>query len=52
MTLYICNEISDYWNTKDFTPDYPITSYMSRNYFQELYMRVRIYREIAGHAGI
>jgi len=45
MTLYICNEISDYWNTKDFTPDHPITSYMSRNRFQELHMRVRIYGE-------
>jgi hypothetical protein len=45
MTLYICNEISDYWNTKDFTPDHPITSYMSRNRFQELHMRVRMHGE-------
>jgi hypothetical protein len=41
MTLYICNEIADYWNTKDFTPEHPISAYMSRNRFQELHMRVR-----------
>ena len=45
MTLYIYNEISNYWNIKDFTPDYPITSYISRNRFQELYIHMRIYRE-------
>ena len=45
MTLYICNEIADYWNTKDFTPDHPIASYMSRDRFQELYMCMRIYGE-------
>jgi hypothetical protein len=43
MTLYICNEIADYWNTKDFTPDHPIASYMSRDRFQELHMRVRFH---------
>jgi hypothetical protein len=47
MTLYVCNEIADYWNTKDFTPDHPITSYMSKDRFQELHMRVRIHEEEA-----
>jgi hypothetical protein len=42
MTLYICNEISDYWSTSAFTPDHPITRYMPRNRFQELHMRFRI----------
>jgi hypothetical protein len=42
MTLYVCNKIADYWNMKDFTPNYPITDYMSRDRFQELYMRVRL----------
>jgi hypothetical protein len=45
MSLYIYNEIADYWNTKDFIPNYLITSYMSRNRFQELHIRMRIYRE-------
>jgi hypothetical protein len=42
MTLYVCNEISDYWDTKEFTPMYPISKEMSRNRFQELHMRVRL----------
>lgn len=42
MTLYICNEITDYWDTKDFTPIHPISKEMSRNRFQELYMRIRL----------
>jgi Transposase IS4 len=42
MTLYVMNEISDYWDTSKFTPDHSITSYMSRNRFQELHMRVRL----------
>jgi hypothetical protein len=42
MTLYEDNEISDYWSIKEITPEYPITRYLSRNRFQELYMRVRI----------
>jgi hypothetical protein len=42
ITLYICNEISDYWDTRSFTPIYPITEEMSRNRFQELYIRVRL----------
>ena len=43
MSLYVCNEIADYWNTLDFTPDHLITSYISRNRFQELHIRVRIH---------
>jgi Transposase IS4 len=42
MTLYVCNEIADYWDRNDFTPNHPITHYMSRDRFQELYMRVRL----------
>jgi hypothetical protein len=43
MTLHVDNEIADYWNTRDFTPSHPIASYMSRDRFQELYMRVRFH---------
>ena len=42
MTLFVCNKIADYWNTKDFTPNHPISDYMSRDRFQELYIRVRL----------
>jgi hypothetical protein len=42
ITLFVCNEISDYWNTKDFTPDYPISAYISRDRFQELHICVRL----------
>ena len=42
MTLYVCNEISDYWDTRDFTPMHPISKEMPRNRFQELHMRVRL----------
>jgi hypothetical protein len=42
MTLYVCNKIADYWNRKDFTLDHPIIDYISRDRFQELYMRVRL----------
>jgi hypothetical protein len=42
MTLYVCNEISDYWDIKDFTPTHPILKEMSRDRFQELHMRVRL----------
>jgi hypothetical protein len=42
MTLYVCNEISDYWDTRDFTPIHPIAKEMSRNCFQELHIRVRL----------
>ena len=49
MTLYVCNKIVDYWSTKDFTPDHPISSYMSRDRFQELHIRMRIHgKEEAG----
>ena len=40
MTLYIMNEISDYWDTSKITPDHPIVTYISRNRFQELYIRI------------
>ena len=43
MTLHIDNEIADYWNTRDFAPLHPITSYMSRDRFQELHIRVRFH---------
>jgi hypothetical protein len=42
MTLYIYNEISDYWDIKDFTPAYPISREISRDRFQELYIRIRL----------
>jgi hypothetical protein len=42
MTLYVCNEITDYWDTRNFTPAHPITKEMSRDRFQELHMRVRL----------
>jgi hypothetical protein len=43
MSLYMENEIADYWNIKDMTPEYPITKFLSRNRFQELHMRMRFY---------
>ena len=42
MTIYECNEISDYWDTSELAPKPPITLEMSRNRFQELYIRVRL----------
>ena len=45
MTLHEDNEIADYWSTKDMTPEHPITKYLSRDRFQELYMRVRFHGE-------
>jgi hypothetical protein len=47
MTLTVCNEISDYWSTKDFSPIHPISSYISKDRFQELHMRVRFHGEEA-----
>ena len=47
MTLHVDNEISDYWKTTEFSPIYPIQSYMSRDRFQELHMRVRFHGEEA-----
>ena len=45
MTLNVQNEITDYWSTsKEARPFHPISRYMSRNRFQELYMRFRIHR--------
>jgi nitric oxide reductase large subunit len=43
MTLYVQNEISDYWDSRVITPTHYITKYMSRNRFQELHMRFRVY---------
>jgi hypothetical protein len=43
MTLHVDSEITDYWATKDMTPEHPITKYLGRNRFQELHMRVRFY---------
>ena len=45
MTLYVDNEIVDYWSTKDMTPEHLITKYLSRDRFQELYMCVRLHGE-------
>jgi hypothetical protein len=45
MTLHVDNEITDYWTTKDMTPKYPITKYLSRDRFQELHIRVRFHGE-------
>ena len=42
MTIFICNEISDYWSTSEFTPLHPITKYMARDRFQELHIRFRL----------
>jgi hypothetical protein len=47
MTLHVDNEISDYWKTTKFSPIHPIQSYMSRDRFQELHIRVRFHREEA-----
>jgi hypothetical protein len=47
MTLHVDNEISDYWKTIEFSPIHPIQSYMSRDRFQELHMRVRFHGEEA-----
>jgi hypothetical protein len=43
MSLHIENKIANYWNTKDMTPEYPITKFLSRNRFHELYIRVRFH---------
>jgi hypothetical protein len=45
MTLHKDNEIADYWSTKDITPEYLITKYLSRDRFQELHMRMRFHGE-------
>jgi hypothetical protein len=42
MTLHVENEISDYWDTSNWTPDHPVANQISRNRFQELHMRVRL----------
>jgi hypothetical protein len=42
MTLVVLNEISDYWDTSNTTPDHWVMTHMSRERFQELHMRVRL----------
>jgi hypothetical protein len=44
MTIYVCNEISDYWDTCNFSLKHLIAKEMSKDKFQELYMRVRLAR--------
>ena len=43
MSLHVENEIADYWNIKDMTPEHLITKFLSRNRFQELHIRVRFH---------
>ena len=33
MTLIVCNEIADYWVTKEYMPDHWISAYMSKDRF-------------------
>jgi hypothetical protein len=42
MTLWVMNEILDYWDKSKNTPFYHFTGFMLRNRFQELHMRVRL----------
>jgi hypothetical protein len=42
MIINIQNKISDYWDTRDTTPNHPISKYITRDRFQELYIRYRI----------
>ena len=43
MSLYMDNEITDYWAIKDMIPKHLITKYLSRNRFQELHIRIRFH---------
>ncbi len=43
MTIVVENEIADYWSTTGLTCIHPFTSYMSRNRFQELHLRFRLW---------
>ncbi len=47
MTLVVCNEIVDYRKRKKPMSTYPISTYMSKDRFLELHMRVRFYGEEA-----
>jgi hypothetical protein len=38
MTLYMENEIPDYWNRQPAIPDHSISRYITRDRFQELYI--------------
>ena len=42
MTLYIENELSDYWSIKEATLIHPIAIEIARDRFLELYIRVRL----------
>jgi hypothetical protein len=42
MTLVVMNEIADYWDTSEWTPEHRIIREMSRDRFQELHIRVRL----------
>jgi hypothetical protein len=42
MILYVCNEISDYWDTHNNILVHLITKEISRNRFQELHIRVQL----------
>jgi hypothetical protein len=42
ITLYIYNKISDYWDIKDFISIHPISKEISRDRFQELYIRIQL----------
>ncbi len=42
MTLYIYNKITDYQDTRNYTPEHLITKEISRDRFQELYIRIRL----------
>jgi hypothetical protein len=42
MALHKENKIEDFWDTKEFTPDYPISRFMPRDRFQLLHVNFRI----------
>jgi hypothetical protein len=42
MTLVVLNEISDYWDTSNTTPDHWVMTHILRERFQELHIRVRL----------
>jgi hypothetical protein len=41
MTLHMENKIADYWNISRNTPFHSISKHITRNRFQELYIRFR-----------
>jgi hypothetical protein len=42
MALYKENKIEDFWDTKEITPDYPISRFMPQDRFQLLHVNFRI----------